>query len=1115
MSDDHQRDRYRSLRHVQASVPDFSDSTSTLQPDPFNGGDKTKETLSVNSKPLWSSVNLPPTLQWIPANWSWSKWKPVLRSALVAWICLVLFLIPTTLNLMGQAAFLIIIASFLLPPSEPFIVMLQRELSILIFAASGWAWSCLGIKVAYIARSTKDPTASLADIMAGQYIEPIPTIIMAVFLFIGSFVFMYIKSRMPPGPLTFAYLFSCMLCMDMSLTIAALYPYPYYTIGGIVVLPLVIHGAVSLILSLCFFPTAGSATFITRLQDVLSSLASATKEHRQRLQQDVTASDFTASPIVTAVRKAEGALAVLSSAVRLLKFDIIYSRFAPTDYTRLHSLTRGLIVKAGGMSAYHTLINPTRESCPFTRVTSIAATPAFTSPSPSRPQSPGHEQQLANIEKVNGGATRHPYHRYHDTTHPHPRRRVPLRQTPFHHSTLSQSSLPHSELSRARRMESPVGVFECLHYLNLEATHLYPPESEAHAARANELLSNSCHDLLQSCEHGLEGVCDWLNSVRTNFFDPWMSRREEERRTRTDRIKKYEDLYHKLSLNLNEFIDNKRFTVLDPYRVMFTSADDTMMEPEVPSHRHLFHCYVYQYHLMQFAKSVQDMLSEIIRLETEREAPRVWFPKIHWYQTWEGPSEMMENDDDENPDMVPGMEPASLTDLGQAVRRDPDALPPRNALERSANWLYHLAKKIGGGNFLFALKAAILTILLSLPSFFGSSAAFANENKFAWAVVMAQLTGSRFRGDTTFGFIARIFSTFVGGLIAAVVWYVSAGTGKGNPFGLAAVCFVCFPLFFFFRLYWPGAPMINLIIWVTAALVLGYSYEDTHLALTSSPGYGIAIAWKRMVLVIAGVFAAGIFSFLPPVMTIRLYERKALATTIANIGSVYCSIISFANTRREGETAVIDQHLLAILNKLKRSIMLKENAVYEFSLRGKWPAERYHRILELQIQISNLLSHLTSVSEQMEPAWAHAFLRRTRLSDADFQGDVLAVISLISSSLRTGDPLPQVTPCPLLNRFIDHRHGLNIVHEESEEDFGLPKLLTEETLESLQYMNFCVGVSITYSIVIRLDQLMRAVKELVGEQYHIVGLGLPLHYRRARGVEMLSPAMTLTESNTS
>ena len=82
----------------------------------------------------------------------------------------------------------------------------------------------------------------------------------------------------------------------------------------------------------------------------------------------------------------------------------------------------------------------------------------------------------------------------------------------------------------------------------------------------------------------------------------------------------------------------------------------------------------------------------------------------------------------------------------------------------------------------------------------------------------------------------------------------------------------------------------------------------------------------------------------------------------------------------------------------------------QFSLRGKWPAKRYQKILELQLcvsvsrnvvvrlmmlqrQIAFLLSHLMSVVEHLEPAWSRAFLRRTRFLDADFQGDMLAVIS--------------------------------------------------------------------------------------------------------------------------
>jgi hypothetical protein len=37
---------------------------------------------------------------------------------------------------------------------------------------------------------------------------------------------------------------------------------------------------------------------------------------------------------------------------------------------------------------------------------------------------------------------------------------------------------------------------------------------------------------------------------------------------------------------------------------------------------------------------------------------------------------------------------------------------------------------------------------------------------------------------------------------------------------------------------------------------------------------------------------------------------------------------------------------------------------------------------------------------------------------------------------------------------------------------------------------FCVGVSTSFSIMTRLDRLMVATKEVVGEQFHIHGVGL-------------------------
>ena len=47
-------------------------------------------------------VKLPQSLQWIPSNWTWSKLKPVIRSALSQWISLVLVVINPSLRAMGQ-----------------------------------------------------------------------------------------------------------------------------------------------------------------------------------------------------------------------------------------------------------------------------------------------------------------------------------------------------------------------------------------------------------------------------------------------------------------------------------------------------------------------------------------------------------------------------------------------------------------------------------------------------------------------------------------------------------------------------------------------------------------------------------------------------------------------------------------------------------------------------------------------------------------------------------------------------------------------------------------------------------------------------------------------------
>jgi hypothetical protein len=314
-----------------------------------------------------------------------------------------------------------------------------------------------------------------------------------------------------------------------------------------------------------------------RLQAVLSPLVCAIREHREHLQQDITSSDFSATSIIATVDKAEGALPLLAAAARLLRLDVIYSRFAPTDYAEIYALTKRLIVRANGMNVYYTLIDPTRERFPITPAPSAPATPIMASPSNSRPPSPDRDQFRPHDEKTDGNSPldrglrersggHHRRHRsasrphHFSGAHSHQRRHSPYRHSTSHHSHHNHlhGSLLHLALSRTPRTESAVGVFESHRYLNLEANYLSHPDSERYMTRATELLSTSCQDLLKSCESALQGACDWLGCVRGNRFNFWVIKEEKEK-FRMDKIKKYENLHRELSAALDEFTKEKRF----------------------------------------------------------------------------------------------------------------------------------------------------------------------------------------------------------------------------------------------------------------------------------------------------------------------------------------------------------------------------------------------------------------------------------------------------------------------------------------------------------------------------------------------------------------------------
>jgi hypothetical protein len=51
----------------------------------------------------------------------------------------------------------------------------------------------------------------ITDVYAGRYIQAAPSVIMAIFIFLGASFFLYIKARKGPGPYIIATIFACIL----------------------------------------------------------------------------------------------------------------------------------------------------------------------------------------------------------------------------------------------------------------------------------------------------------------------------------------------------------------------------------------------------------------------------------------------------------------------------------------------------------------------------------------------------------------------------------------------------------------------------------------------------------------------------------------------------------------------------------------------------------------------------------------------------------------------------------------------------------------------------------------------------------------------------------------
>ncbi|PWN37634.1 uncharacterized protein FA14DRAFT_118501 [Meira miltonrushii] len=1071
------------------------------------------------------SIKLPGFIAWIPpVVKDWSKLKPVLRSALAAWICMVFMLIDPVEKMLGNASFLILIGIFIQPAELPVVAVIEREFFTLLLTSTCWAYANLAILFAHLARKRRLSPAEtdIRLVFTGEYIETAPSAICTAFLAVGVALTLYLKVKFGPSPFIFATILGC-ICLDIVLVYAPLYPYPQYILGRTIMVPLAVKAGIVILVSLVFFPKSVNSAFVERLLNVLRPLEGSSEQLRQEMKNSALDPTFNFELYKDKVLAAEAGLLPLQGQARLLLRELSFSLASGEDLQTLVLSARRLLAPADGIAFYFSLVysdvrgmdiknhprmpqfitpGQTRPSTPIqTRPTTpIQSKPG--TPFDSRPSTPQLEESAMSKDAIDNTSSHDSSYRGGGVGSTRPRHRFPsklsaglIHPTPQRHSfelrkRLHELTHPHHH----KHAPIEVGLWESIRYTAFES-QFHGRENDHISEMCMRILAEASEDLLVQQGKVYADIRNWLqklNGERTSMLVKLCTFRSTKLNSTLLQNKDgsprlISDTIAELEAEIEKFKKRKQ-RIIEPFR----ASVDANVEGDKLPHRYLFQSLTFCHFQVVYSQRLIEFLRKLENIEKRRKAFHFWFPKppsLFRVDAWSTHEAHGEGEHDEDPDEVPGM----ISSLGQTKARDPDAMDSDSRLQELGIKLSSYLHTIHKGNSLFMIKVAVTTVLVALPSILRSSAGWAYKNKAIWVIIMSQLCAARHRGEVLFGFFSRVIATFLGAIGGLIIWYIASGSGVANPFALAVVTAIAFPIVMMGRIHFPGPPITPIITCVTVALIVGYSWMDSHNPTPGSPGIGWEIGWRRFIEVIIGAAAAYIMSILPPTSSMRTYFRLSHATIIRETGGLFCENIYLAATPGQHDTKDVLDKLLAVRSKIRRLSVLKGSISFEWSLRGKWPIHRYEHLERIELRILRLLTHAITIYESLGPAYSRALLKRTRFLDPTFLADCIAVLSMCTTSLSTGQPLPQIAPV-LIDRYMCKPMGFKIrSHEvtdtpdETLDDImeSLPATVTFETLLDEKYQTFAVGASVAFGITVHLDRLCVAVKSLVGETYAV------------------------------
>ncbi|KAG6885510.1 hypothetical protein C0993_000760 [Termitomyces sp. T159_Od127] len=424
------------------------------------------------------------------------------------------------------------------------------------------------------------------------------------------------------------------------------------------------------------------------------------------------------------------------------------------------------------------------------------------------------------------------------------------------------------------------------------------------------ILAESSSELRAACSAAITGLTAWFDDCNhgrwTKFFSKYDKVKGDQR---------HAVLVQQLAAvqrELEQYRELHRKKVFQPFEKFFDPVTGQRLKQSSASNttgmfaaRSLYICLVFSFSLDAFAERIAQVMSLIIDIDGKRPKPRIWAPsgfgklgrKIMSKRdidrqvvplaigTSHDPTSFRNHTEDINDEDEDDKVEVIFDD--KCMHKDPDALPPTSTFGRCSLILGKIFKFFKSPEGIFGLRHAVVSIALWIPSVCSTTAWFYYGNRGVWGLIMAQAGLAVYAGDQIAGYVIRVAGTIAGLLVGMAAWYIGAGHGPGNPYGIVIATTACSAPLYLGRI---AAPHQQLVFWimtgVTTVFVVGYSWIDTHLPVLVSAGAGVAIGWKRALLVIIGFTAGFIVMLFPRPTSSRTLVRRTLAATAGELGIV-------------------------------------------------------------------------------------------------------------------------------------------------------------------------------------------------------------------------------------